>query len=259
MVEGLRRQSVCLDHERDRRRFDRDLHVVEVDLGEVGELHPRRLDQRLGRGPAEALVELGVQRAGVDPDADGDAAVLGLLGHLLDLGLLAQVAGVEAQALHSGLQGGERHLVVEVDVGDDRHGRARHDVGQALGRLLLVARAAHDVGPGRRQRVDLGQGAFDVRGLRDRHRLHRDRSAAADRDGPDVDLAGGSARRCDQGGTGHQGVSLSAGPGRCGPVAVGTGLLERVLHRVRDVEVQRRDDDEAQQQDEGRRPPGRAC
>ena len=79
MVEGLRRQPVGLDHERHRRRLDRDLHVVEADLGEVGELHPGRLDQGLGRGPAEALVELGMERSGVDPDADGHAPVLGLL------------------------------------------------------------------------------------------------------------------------------------------------------------------------------------
>ena len=78
VVEGLRRQPVGLDHERHRRRLDRDLHVVEADLVEVGQLHAGRLHQGLGRGPAVALVELGVQRPGVDPDADGHAAVLGL-------------------------------------------------------------------------------------------------------------------------------------------------------------------------------------
>ena len=121
MVEGLRRQPVGLDHERHRRGLDRDLDVVEVDLGEVGQLHPGRLDQGLGGGPAEPLVEIGVQRAGVDPDPDGHAPVLGLGGHLLDLVRLAQVARVEPQALDAGLEGGQRHLVVEVDVGDDRH------------------------------------------------------------------------------------------------------------------------------------------
>ena len=109
----------------------------------------------------------------------GTPRSLASLGHLLDLGLLAQVPGVEAQALDARLQGGERHLVVEVDVGDDRDRRAGHDVGQALGGLLLVAGAAHDVGAGGGQRVDLGQGAFHVGGLRRRHRLHRDRGVAA--------------------------------------------------------------------------------
>ncbi len=96
----------------------------------------------------------------------------GLGGDLLDLGLLAQVARVEPQPLHAGLERGERHLVVEVDVGHDRHRRARDDVGQALGRRLLVAGAAHDVRAGRGQRVDLRQRAVDVGRLGRRHRLH---------------------------------------------------------------------------------------
>ena len=191
MVEGLRGQPVGLDHQRDRRGLHRDLHVVEADLGEVGQLHAGRLDQGLGGGAAEALVEIGVERAGVDPDADGHAPVLGLGGHLLDLGVLAQVARVEPQALHAGLQGGQGHLVVEVDVGDDRHRRAGHDPGQALGGRLLVAGAPHQVGAGGGQRVDLGQGALGVGRLGGGHRLHGDRGAAADGHPAHVDLAGG--------------------------------------------------------------------
>ena len=68
----------------------------------------------------------------------------------LDVLGLADVAGVEAQAVHAGLERGERHAVLVVDVGDDRHRRAGHDLRQALGRLDLVARAAHDVGAGAR-------------------------------------------------------------------------------------------------------------
>ena len=85
---------------------------------------------------------------------------------------LADVAGVEAQAGHAGLEGGQGQLVLEVDVGHDRHRRAGHDAGQALGRLRLVAGAAHDVGAGAGQGVDLGQRALDVGRLGDRHRLH---------------------------------------------------------------------------------------
>ena len=48
---------------------------VEADLLEEGELVAGRLDQRLGRGAAVLLVEVGVQRAGVDADADRHAAV----------------------------------------------------------------------------------------------------------------------------------------------------------------------------------------
>ena len=64
----------------------------------------------------------------------------------LDVLGLADVAGVEAQRLHAGFHRGERELVLEVDVGDDRHRRARHDLREPVGRFFLVARAAHDVG-----------------------------------------------------------------------------------------------------------------
>ena len=54
MVDRLREQAVGVDHHRHVRRLHRDLHVVEVDLGEVGELALGRRDQRLGRGAAVA-------------------------------------------------------------------------------------------------------------------------------------------------------------------------------------------------------------
>ena len=78
VVDGLREQAVRVDHHRHVRRLHRDLHVVEVDLGEVGELTLRRRDERLGRGAAVLLGDVGIERARVHPDADRDAAVLGL-------------------------------------------------------------------------------------------------------------------------------------------------------------------------------------
>ena len=167
---------------------------LEADLLEVGQLHPGRLHQRLGRGPSVALVEIGMQRPGVDPDADGHTPVLGLGGHLLDLRLLAEIAGVEPQPLDAGRQRPERHLVVEVDVGDDRHRRAGHDVGQSLGRLLLVARAAHDVGTGRGQGVDLAEGALDVGRLGRGHGLDGDGGVTPHGHRSDADLPGEPAR-----------------------------------------------------------------
>ena len=94
VVEGLRRQPVGLDHQRHRGGLDRDLHVVEAHLGEVGELHAGRLHQRLGSGPTEPLVQIGVERSGVHADADGHAPVLRLRGHLLDLWALRRLPGL---------------------------------------------------------------------------------------------------------------------------------------------------------------------
>jgi hypothetical protein len=85
--------------------------------------------------------------------------------------------------VHASVERGKSHLVLVVDVGDDRHRRAGHDVRQSFGRFDLVARAPHDVRAGGMQRVDLRKRSFDVCSLGDRHRLHRDRGVAPDLDG----------------------------------------------------------------------------
>ena len=100
VVDLVGQQPVGLDHQRHRRRLDRDLDVLEADLLEVADLDLGRLDHGLGRDLAAVLlVELGVERAAVDADADGHAPVLGLGGHGLDVLGLADVARVEPQAV----------------------------------------------------------------------------------------------------------------------------------------------------------------
>ena len=190
VVGGLRELAVGLDHQRDAGGLDRDLDEVEVDLLEVGQLEQRRLDHRLGRDATVLLVQAVVERAAVDADPDRDAAVAGLGRHRLDVLGPADVAGVEAEAVHAGLERGQGHPVLVVDVGDDRHRRAGDDLRQPLGRLGLVAGATDDVAARRGQRVDLLQRALDVGRLGDRHRLHRDRRAAADGDLAHHDLPG---------------------------------------------------------------------
>ena len=59
-------------------------------------------------------------------------------------------------------------------------------------RLLFVAGAAHDVAARGGERVDLLEGALDIRSLRRGHGLHRDGCAAAHGDLADGDLAGGA-------------------------------------------------------------------
>ena len=191
MVDGVGQQPVGVDHQRHVRRLHRDLDVGEADLVEVGDLAQRRLDHGLGGDLAAVLgVELRVERPAVHADADGQAPVAGLGGDGLDVLGAADVARVEAQAVHAGLHGLERPTVLVVDVGDDRDRRAGHDLGQPLGGLDLVAGAAHDVAPGAGQRVDLGERALHVCGLRGGHRLHGDGRIAAHGHLADVDLLG---------------------------------------------------------------------
>ncbi len=193
MVGGVGEHPVGIDHERHARRLHRDLDVVEVDLAEQVELVHRRRDERLGRDATVLLGHRGIERTRVDADADRQAAVLGLAGDELDVLGLADVARVEAQRVHARFHRAERELVLEVDVGDDRHRRARHDLRESFGGFLFVARAAHDVATGGRERVDLRERALDVGRLRGGHRLDRDRCVAADGNGADVQLAGDAA------------------------------------------------------------------
>jgi len=202
MIGDRAQFAVGLHHERHVGGLHRDLDEVEADFVEIPHLHLRALDHGVGGEPAVFFVERRIERATVHADADRHAAVARLAGDRLDVLGLADVAGVEAQTVHAGLERGERHLVLMVDVGDDRDRRTRHDLRQTLGRLFFIARAADDVATGSGERIDLLQGAFDVGGLGDGHRLHADRRVAANCDFPDVDLAGAFAR--ERGGDGRR-------------------------------------------------------
>src|SRR5207245_5226821 len=134
----------------------------------------------------------------VHADADGHASVSALARDKLDVLGLPDVAGVQAQAVNARLERSERHLVLVVDIGDDRHRGTGNDAREALGGSLVVARAPDDVGAGRGERIDLRERAIDVARLGDRHRLHAHGRVAADGDWirgvPEDDLTGLPAR-----------------------------------------------------------------
>ena len=52
----------------------------------------------------------------------------------------ADIARIDAQAGGAGIGGFERALVVEMDVGDDRHVRGAHDLPERRGALLRRGR-----------------------------------------------------------------------------------------------------------------------
>src|SRR3982074_1671326 len=70
-------------------------------------------------------------------------------------------ASLGARGLDAGFDGGEGELVLEVDVSDDRHRGAGHDLGQPFGGFFLVAGAAHDVTAGTGHGADLREGPPD--------------------------------------------------------------------------------------------------
>ena len=83
-----------------------------------------------------------------------------------------------------------------VDIGDDGHRGAGHDPGQPFGGLDLVAGAADDVGTSHSQLVNLLEGAVDVCGSGDRHRLDADRRMPANSHVTNHDLAGRAPGEC---------------------------------------------------------------
>ena len=88
------------------------------------------------------------QAAGVDADADRDAALLRFLDDRLHLVDVADVAGVEAQAVEAGADRGQGPAVVEVDVGDQRHRRLADDLGQRVRGFLVRHGDADDLAAG---------------------------------------------------------------------------------------------------------------
>ncbi len=152
------------------------------------------LDHGFGRDfVAVFLVQIGVQRTTVDPDPDGNPSVFRLGGHQLDVFGLLDVPGVEPQALNAGLESGQGHLVLVVNVGDDGHRRPGNYLGQTFGGLKIVASTAHNVGAGAGQRVDLAERSLDVCGLGGGHGLDRDGGIASNSDVANHDLTGNAA------------------------------------------------------------------
>ena len=180
LVGGDREEQVAGLH--------RDLVVAEVMILEDADMVERAFDQRFGAGLAIFFEQILFEASGIDPDADRAAIGLGRVDHFAHPLGRADIAGVDAQACGAGVGRLERALVVEMDVGDDRHARGARD--------LLQCRAASTSGqetrmmstPASSQRRIWSIVARRVVGRRVGHRLDGDRRVAADGDIADHDL-----------------------------------------------------------------------
>ncbi len=137
---------------------------------------------------AVALQKLPLERAGVDADAHGAAVVPGRLNDLANPGGRADVAWIDAQTGGAGLGRLDAALVVEMNVGDQRHPRGLGDGREGGGGVLVGAGHPHDIGARLLQLTDLIDGRRRVAGDGVGHRLNGDRRIAADRNGSHVDL-----------------------------------------------------------------------
>ena len=98
--------------------------------------------------------------------------------------------GFEPQLGDAGLDRGQRHFVIEVNVGDDRNGRTVHDRRQTCGVGRILHGHANDFAAFHRETVDLFERFVGVGRVRRRHRLHGDRMIPADPDALCVGLPG---------------------------------------------------------------------
>ncbi len=167
----------------------RDLIFVEILVLEQLDMVERALDQRFGAGLAIFFEQILFQAASIHADADRAAVRLGRVHHFLDARLAADVAGVDAQAGRARIGGFERALIVEMDVGDDRHAGGADDLLQGRGRFLVGAGDADDVHAHLLAAADLVDRRTHIMSRRVGHGLHRDGRAAADGDVADHDLA----------------------------------------------------------------------
>jgi hypothetical protein len=193
IVAGFGKLLISGDREKHVRGLARNLELEEIVVFEDLRMVQGALDHGLGAGLAVALQQVAFERAGIDADPHRAAMVLGRLDHLANALGRTDIAGVYAQASGAALRGLDCALVVEVDVGHDRHLHLRHDLLQGESGIAIGAGYAHDIGAGALERLDLFYGRADVARHGIGHRLHRDRRIASDRDISDMNLAAGAA------------------------------------------------------------------
>ena len=96
------------------------IDIPESEFIADGHMAHRAFEERFGGRIAVLREDILFERAGIDADADRNAAVLRGREHLMDAVLAPDVAGVDAHLGDAGLDGLEREHVIEMDIGDDR-------------------------------------------------------------------------------------------------------------------------------------------
>ena len=146
--------------------------------------------QCLGSGMAILLQKALIQAAAVDTDADRDLTVLADVNNSLDPIFPADVAGVDTDLCGAAFCGGDRQLIVEMDIRHQGQSALSTDISEAFGRFHIGHGEAGDLASGSSQLSDLLQGACHIRGLRIEHGLDHHRGAATDGDTTNNDLSG---------------------------------------------------------------------
>ena len=139
-----------------------------------------RHHELLGLRKLVALGDILLERAGVDADANRTARGTRSIDHRVNLGPIADIAGIDAQFGGTGLDGADGELIVKVNIGDNRHRRLGTDGTEALERGLGGYAHAHDIAARLRKRTHLCKRCLGIGGIGAGHGLNHDRRAAAD-------------------------------------------------------------------------------
>ena len=177
------------DSQEDVAGFHRDLVFVEVVVLQQLDVIHRAFDQRFGAGLAVFFQQIAFKTSGIDPDADRAAIRFRCPHDFGDPFAAADVAGIDAEAGGTGIGSFQRALVVEMDIGDQRHPRRLHDLPESRGAFLIGAGDPDDIGTRFLASADLVDGRAGIGGWRVRHRLHGNGRIAADRCVADHDPA----------------------------------------------------------------------
>ena len=159
--------------------LDGDDDVVEIELLQQVDMVQGAFHHGLGHGRAVLCQDVLFQAAAVHTDADGDVLLLAGLHHGLDPVVVADVAGVDADLVHTNVGAGQRCLVVKVDI---RHDGDAHRVLHGLDALGVgCAGAGHpqDLAAGGFAPLCLCHVAGNVLHRHIQHGLHRNGMVAA--------------------------------------------------------------------------------
>ena len=138
------------------------------------------LHHGLRAGVAVLFDEPGLQTAGVDADADGDAPFPAGLRHRLHVLRAADVAGVDADLVNAPLRHRQGQPVVKMNIRHQGDADLLLDFGDGLGGAHIRDGQADNVRPRHLHGLDLGHRGLHVPGLGVAHGLDGDRGAAAD-------------------------------------------------------------------------------
>ena len=127
-----------------------------------------------------ALGNILLERTGVHANANRTPGSARSIDHGIDLGPIADIAGINAELGGTGLNGTNGELMVKVDIGNDRHRRLGTDGAKALERGLGGHAHAYDIATGLRQGANLRKRCLGVGGIGAGHGLDHHRRAATD-------------------------------------------------------------------------------